>query len=59
MSLDEATRRLVDQAVAAAPALTSDQVTELRRILRPGDPTSVLGLRSVVRTPSNRTRQAA
>lgn len=27
---------LIDAAVAAAPALTTDQITELRRLLNPG-----------------------
>jgi hypothetical protein len=33
--LDAETQRLVDIAVAGAPALTTAQITELRRILKP------------------------
>lgn len=35
MSLDEATQRLVEAAVAAAPPFTSTTVANLKRILRP------------------------
>lgn len=33
---DELVRRMVEVAVAAAPALTSQQITDLRRVFKPG-----------------------
>ena len=35
--LDEQTRRMVEVAVAAAPAFTTEQINELRRVLKPGE----------------------
>jgi hypothetical protein len=34
-ALDPETQRLVDIAIAGAPTLTSDQIVELRRLLKP------------------------
>ncbi|MEU4558613.1 hypothetical protein AB0F72_09485 [Actinoplanes sp. NPDC023936] len=54
--LDPETQRLVEAAVDAAPALTSDQITELRRVLKPEARLRVLPQRT---TPVVQQRRAA
>ena len=36
-NLADLTRRMVEIAVAGAPVLTREQITDLRRIFKPGD----------------------
>lgn len=56
LDLDPETQRMVDIAVAGAPALTSDQITELRRVFKPEQWRTA----PVTRTPATRPlRQAA
>jgi hypothetical protein len=57
MNPDLDLRRLVALTVAGAPALTNGQVDELRRILRPNDPTRAIAPTAVRKAAV--TRRAA
>ncbi|WP_155123650.1 MULTISPECIES: hypothetical protein [unclassified Actinoplanes] len=57
--LDEQTRRMVEVAVSAAPALTSTQITELRRILKPSAQISTVTPLPTLKVATRPTRRAA
>ncbi len=57
--LDAETRQLVDIAVAGAPALTTEQITELRRVLKPETRLRPLAPVAELPRPNSTTRRAA
>ncbi len=57
--LDAETRQLVDIAVAGAPALTTEQITELRRVLKPETRLRPLAPVAALPRPAKTTRRAA
>lgn len=56
-AIDAETQQLVDIAVAGAPALTSDQITDLRRLLKPE--TRIPAMPKTVRRPVTRPERRA
>lgn len=53
-ALDPETRRLVAIAVAGAPALTTEQIAELRRVLKPNQYAPVVKLPAKLAKPVRR-----
>lgn len=58
-ALDIETQELVDIAVAGAPALTTEQITELRRILKPEQRPHPLPVTELPAHHASTTRRAA